>query len=203
MARRMLNGKLVRQALVLFWCLALGASAWAQQPVDIYRMEVPVASQSDADREAAAKATLGEVLVRVTGDSSVLLHPMIRDAINDAPNYLAKYSYSSEKSLVLDFSPQAIKTLLQNAQVFASNIGQLQVKVVGVKDFAAFKQVQAYLKSVAVVRKAELESVNNDTMLFNLTVDGDADLFKTTLAVTNRLQPVADAAFPLSFRWQE
>ena len=199
MARRIL----VQKALVLWWCLAMGASCWAQQPVDIYRVEVPVDSQSDADREAAAKATLGEVLVRVTGDTSVLLHPMIRDAINDAPDYLAKYTYSSEKNLVLNYSPQAIKTLLQNAQVFASNIGQLQVKVIGVKDFAAFKQVQAYLKSLAVVRKAELEIVSNDTLLFNLTVDGDADLFKTTLAVSNRLQPVDDTGSPLSFRWQD
>jgi len=194
---------LVRQILVLFWSLAACGWAWAQQPADVYRVEVPVANQSDAEREAAAKATLGEVLVRVTGDSSVILHPMVRDAINDAPNYLAKFSYTSEKSLVLNYSPQAIKTLLQKAQVLASSIGQLEIKVVGVKDFAAFKQVQAYLKTVAVVRRAELVSVNNDSMLFNLTVDGDAALLKTTLAVTNRLQPLDDTASSLSFRWQD
>lgn len=191
----------VRRLLFVVWFLAAGA--WAQQPADPYRVETNVANQSEAERESAAKATLGEVLVRVTGDSSVLLHPAVRDAINDAPDYLAKFSYNSDTSLVLIYSPQAIKSLLQKAQVLASNVGQLDIKVVGVKDFTAFKQVQSYLKAVAVVRKADLVSVTNDTMSFNLTVDGDAALFKSTVALTNKLVPLDESASPLSFRWQE
>lgn len=199
--QRLMELSVVRRVLVLLGFLAVGA--WAQQPIDIYKVETAVANQSDAEREAAAKATMGEVLVRVTGDSSVLLHPMIREALADAPNYLAKFSYNSEKSLVLIYSPQAIKTLLQKAQVLASSVSQLEIKVVGVKDFATFKQVQSYLKTVAVVRKSELVSVSNDVMLFNLTLDGDAALLKTSLAVSNRLQPVEEGGSSLSFRWQD
>ncbi len=191
--------------LVLMFSLLM-TNAWAQTYTDTYRVDAQVANQSESERVAAAKANLGEVITRVLGDSAALQHPLVREAINDAPNYLAKFSYSSDNTLVLNYSPQAIQTLLQKAQLIAANASTAQgltLYVVNVQDFTAFKQVQLYLKTVGVVRSVNLVSVDKDVMQFNLLLDGDEQLLKTSLAAGNRLQLVdGDLQHPLSFRWQ-
>jgi hypothetical protein len=205
--------RLVSSLLLVF----LGLSAFAQQPYDPYRVETRVANQSEAERITAAKSTLGDVIVRVTGDASAVQHPLVRQAINDAPNYLAKYTYLSEASanaatgvkLVLNYSPQAIGQLLMQAQILLSPTNGPQgipMKIVNVQDFAAFKQVLAYLKTIAVVRRAELISVDQDVMMFNLTLDGDVSLLKSTLNGSSKLQAtgneMSSPAAPLSYSWQ-
>jgi len=191
---------------VLLVLSLFAVSAWAQLAVDAYRVEATVANQSEAERIAATKANLGGVITNVLGDTAALQHPLVRQAINEAPNYLAKYSYSSEKTIVLNYSPQAIQTLLQQAQLIAANASTAQgvmLYVVDVKDFAAFKQVQAYLKTVGVIRSVHLVSVEKDILQFNVLLDGDEQLLKTTLDAGNKLQAVvSDTQKPMSFRWQ-
>ena len=191
--------------LVLVMCL-FAASAWAQQSQDSYRIEAKVANQSEAERIAAAKANMGEVIQRITGDASSLQHPLVRQAISDAPNYLAKFNYPTDTSIVLNFSPQAVQKLLVDAQLIAaakSNSQSVKLYVVNAADFATFKQVQSYLKTIGVIRRVELTSVNKEMIEFTLNLDGDAEQLKSTLSVANRLQLLAgDVASPLSFRWQ-
>ena len=193
--------------IVILMLSLFAASACAQQSLDIYRVEATVTSQSEAERVTAAQANLGEVITKVLGgDSAALQHPLVRQAINEAPNYLSKFSYTSEKTIVLNYSPQAIQTLLQHAQLIAANASTAQgvtLYVVDVKDFASFKQVQAYLKTVAVIRSVNLVSVDKDVVQFNAQLDGDEQLLKNTLDASNKLQTVVgDAQHPLSFRWQ-
>ena len=97
-------------------CL-FAASAWAQQSQDSYRIEAKVANQSEAERIAAAKANMGEVIQRITGDASSLQHPLVRQAISDAPNYLAKFNYPTDTSIVLNFSPQDTPKLFSKLPV--------------------------------------------------------------------------------------
>lgn len=193
--------------VVSFWVFNLLAlNVLAQQAVDAYRVEATVANQSEAERVAAAQANMGNVIALVLGNTAGLQHPLVQQAIKDAPNYLAKFSYSSEKNIVLNYSPKAIQTLLQQAQLIAATATTAQsvtLYVVDVKDFAAFKQVQAYLKTVGVIRNLSLVSVDKDVLQFNLLLDGDEQLLKTSLGASNKLQIVAgDAQRPLSFRWQ-
>lgn len=193
--------------IVILMLSLFAVSAWAQQSLDVYRVEASVANQSEAERVAAAQANLGDVITKVLGgDSAALQHPLVRQAINEAPNYLAKFSYASEKTIVLNYSPQAIQTLLQHAQLIAANASTAQgvtLYVVDVKDFAAFKQVQAYLKTIAVIRGVNLVSVEKEVVQFNAQLDGDEQLLKTTLEAGNKLQAVVgDTQHPLSFRWQ-
>lgn len=181
-------------------------NVFAQQAVDAYRVEATVANQSEAERVAAAQANMGNVIALVLGNTAGLQHPLVQQAIKDAPNYLAKFSYSSEKTIVLNYSPKAIQTLLQQAQLIAATATTAQsvtLYVVDVKDFSSFKQVQAYLKTVGVIRNLTLVSVDKDVLQFNLLLDGDEQLLKTSLGASNKLQIVAgDAQRPLSFRWQ-
>lgn len=193
----------------IFWVFGVWVfsfSVFAQQAVDAYRVEATVANQSEAERVAAAQANMGNVISLVLGNTSGLQNPLVQQAIKDAPNYLAKFSYSSEKTIVLNYSPKAIQTLLQQAQLIAANATTAQsvtLYVVDVKDFAAFKQVQAYLKTVGVIRNLTLVSVDKDVLQFNLLLDGDEQLLKTSLSASNKLQVVAgEAQRPLSFRWQ-
>lgn len=194
--------------LVFSFCVLnlLAQSLFAQQTVDAYRVEASVANQSEAERVAAAQANMGNVIALVLGNTAGLQHPLVQQAIKDAPNYLAKFSYSSEKTIVLNYSPKAIQNLLQQAQLIAANATTAQsltLTVVDVKDFAAFKQVQAYLKTLGVIRSLTLVSVDKDVLQFNLLLDGDEQLLKTSLSASNKLQLVAgDAQRPLSFRWQ-
>jgi hypothetical protein len=197
----------------VFW----GVSAVAQQANDPYRAETRVANQSEAERIAAAKTTFVDVIIRVTGDASAAQHPLVRQAINDAPNYLAKYTYVSESpansaagvKLIFDYSPQAIGQLLLQAQILLAPTNGPQgvsMKVVNVQDFTAFKQVLAYLKTIAVIRRSELVSVDQDVMMFNLTLDGDVGQLKSTLSGSNKLQltgsEMSSPAAPLVYSWQ-
>lgn len=197
--------------IVLFVLSLCGLSlfaltAFAQQAVDVYRVEAAVANQSEAERVAAAQANMGKVIELVLGDTAGVQHPLVQQAIKSAPNYLAKFSYSSETAIVLNYSPQAIQTLLRQSQLIAANATTAQgvtMYVVEVNDFATFKQVQAYLKTVGVIRSLTLVSVEKDVLQFHLQLDGDEQLLKTTLSVNNKLQLLAgDAQRPLSFRWQ-
>jgi hypothetical protein len=190
-----------------FWVFnLLGISASAQQALDAYRVEATVANQSEAERVTAAQANMGNVIALVLGDTAGLQHPLVQQAIKDAPNYLAKFSYSSETTIALNYSPKAIQTLLQQAQLITTNstpAHSVTLYVMDVKDFAAFKQVQAYLKTLGVIRNLTLVSVDKDVLQFNLLLDGDEQLLKSSLGASNKLQMVAgDAQRPLSFRWQ-
>jgi len=103
--------------------------------VDIYTASTAVASQSEAERNRAAQDTLGEVVVRVSGQASALANPQVQQALSRAPNYLYGFSYSTSSQapgagsqptndaaagdvgmvVQLNFSPEAIQQLLRDA----------------------------------------------------------------------------------------
>jgi hypothetical protein len=117
---------------LLVSCLMIGLASplWAGQLVEIYRADTLVKSQAEAERNAAARATLGEVIVRVSGQRDALHHPAIKEATSNAQNYLFGFSYKSSNEkitvdgktsaaigLQLDYAPQAIEQLLRQAQL--------------------------------------------------------------------------------------
>jgi hypothetical protein len=122
--RLLLSGLLVGLS-----CIYAGG-ATAGEKVDIYRADALVKSQSESERKAAARATFGEVVVRVTGQRSALSHPAIKAALSNAQNYLFGFSYRSvsEKitvdgktwpavGLQLNYEPKAIDQLLRQSQL--------------------------------------------------------------------------------------
>lgn len=232
--------RLVMLLLFNIWAL----NSLAEQQFDVYRTEAIVANQSEAERINAAKATMGDVIVRVTGNVAALQHPLIRQAINEAPNFLLRFSYTSERDagisganasnsdvsngkvsnnatstptpnrtkLVLNYSPQAIEKLLSDAQLLQKPMQQtLLIQIVNVQDFSAFKQAQAYLKTVSLIQHSELLSIHKDVLVFSLMVKGDVSSLKSTLELNPKWQALEatdmDAqALPaqpsqLNFRW--
>ncbi|WP_331351533.1 DUF2066 domain-containing protein [Cellvibrio sp. UBA7671] len=123
---RFLHLRLLVSSLIV----ALASAASAGQKVDIYRADTLVKTQSENERNAAARATFGEVVVRVSGQRSALDHPAIKAAQPGAQNYLFGFTYksSSEKitadgktfpavGLQLNYEPQAIEKLLRDSQL--------------------------------------------------------------------------------------
>lgn len=127
---RFLHPRLLVSFLVVSLSLVVAGGATAGQKVDIYRAETLVTSQSEGERNAAARATLGELVVRVSGQRSALDHPAIKAARPKAQNYLFGFSYKSSSETVtvdgkavpavglqLDYAPQAIEKLLRESHL--------------------------------------------------------------------------------------
>lgn len=114
----------------LILSLMLLSPGYAGQTLDIYKATALVKNQSEAERNRAARETLGEVVVRVSGQLDALNNPQVRAAIPKAQNYLFGFSYNSTQAtltegekvfpaieLQLNYSPQAIEQLLREAQL--------------------------------------------------------------------------------------
>jgi hypothetical protein len=74
-----------------------------------------------------------------------------------------------------------------------ANDASVVMRVEGVSDFAAHKQLQLYLEGLAMVRKLELLQVDREGQLLRLTLDGDQALLLTTLQLGRRLVPEPSA----------
>lgn len=116
--------------LVVLLPMLLAPFANAGQKIDIYKADVLVKNQSESERNAAARASFGELIVRVTGQRSAVEHPVVRQALGKAQNYLFGFTYktTSEKitedgksipalALQLNYEPRAIDQLLREAQL--------------------------------------------------------------------------------------
>lgn len=124
-----LSARLLMPLVVLLPALLMPV-AQAGQKIDIYKVDVLVKNQSESERNAAARLSFGELIVRVTGQRSAVDHPVIRQALPKAQNYLFGFTYkaTSEKiveggkslpalALQLNYEPRAIDQLLREAQL--------------------------------------------------------------------------------------
>lgn len=116
--------------MLLLVVLPLAGWANAGQTVNIYQADTLVKNQSESERNAAARASFGELIVRVSGQRAALSHPAIQQALPNAQNYLFGFAYkaTAEKiiedgkslpatGLQLNFEPRAIEKLLRDAQL--------------------------------------------------------------------------------------
>ncbi|MGB3393982.1 MAG: DUF2066 domain-containing protein, partial [Stenotrophomonas sp.] len=85
-----------------------GDVASAQNP---YEAEVPVNSQSDADRSGALARALGAVLGKLSGDRSAMTRPGVAQALRGAVNMVESYDYRQDQSVSASGAP-SFRTLL-------------------------------------------------------------------------------------------
>lgn len=100
--------------------LLLGVSAQAVVVPDLYSAQVPVNSQAASVRSSAVLKAFKTVLVKVSGDSSVLENAAIKAEFTKASNYLQDYSYQKPSG-----DDQASSSLLFQANFSDSAINQL------------------------------------------------------------------------------
>ncbi len=95
--------------LFLVLCLPFGGGALAQSGMrtegDVanasgaYEAEVPVNSQSDADRTGALARALGAVLGKLSGDRSAMTRPGVAQALRNAKDMVESYDYRQDQSV--------------------------------------------------------------------------------------------------------
>ncbi len=89
-------GQLARLLMLpLLFCGVFPLSS-ALQITNLYSHQVPVANESDAERDRAFGEALAAVILKVSGDRRYLQLPAIERALRDAQSYVEGISYSSE-----------------------------------------------------------------------------------------------------------
>jgi hypothetical protein len=142
--------KIVFIALTLlsFFSLSGAQAARLEEP---YTVEVPVASQSAADRPAAERAGLLLLLERLSGQR-VDGDPNIKSALAKAENYLLQFAYvqdalvSKDKPtwrMKLTFSPAPVNQLLQQAGIALWPLERPEVMLLMVNEQAALLPLPA------------------------------------------------------------
>jgi len=107
--------------------LSLARVAGAVEVDGLYEAQVPVDTQSAQERSTAIRAALGQVMVKVSGNSAATDIPDINDVLDQATHYVQQYRYrvppagtdaraNADKSLALwvRFDPAAIDRLLRS-----------------------------------------------------------------------------------------
>ena len=128
--KNLLLSRLWRSLVLVAGLLLVAVPSWAGKTLNIYKATALVKNQSEGERNRAARATLGEVLVRVSGRPDAASHPLAQEAIANAQQYLFGFSYGAgghfitegeqrlpAMELQLDYAPQAIEQLLREAQL--------------------------------------------------------------------------------------
>lgn len=93
-------------------------SVFAKVEKNLYSGAVPVQSQSANERNAALPQALGEVLVKVSGNSAVTTLPRVKDQLTEANQILRSYRYLANDDtkypylLMVSFDPNAVNQIL-------------------------------------------------------------------------------------------
>lgn len=77
----------------------------------VYEAEVPVNSQSDADRSGALARALGQVLAKMSGDRGVTTRPGVPQLLRDAASYVQSYDYRQDQGTSSSGAP-SYRTML-------------------------------------------------------------------------------------------
>jgi hypothetical protein len=183
-----------RFAGICLCALALLVVSWPAGAGGLYTGQVPVASQSDADRTEALKSALGEVVVRISGDKGVLARPDIAKAVADAERYVQQFSYQQEVvteagqtqvrlTLVAHFDRDAVDRLLRSTgspkdsppepdgQVAAVDAtpGSYRVWIAGVRSPQDYARLIGVLSGNEFVREVQVELARGDGVQVRLT----------------------------------
>lgn len=98
----------------------------AEEVSGLYNGQVFVADQSEQSRQSGVRDALAQVLVKLTGNSSVMSMPGIAEAVSNTDNYVASVGYKSfpgepgelpRTALQVSFSRQAIDHLVRWAKL--------------------------------------------------------------------------------------
>jgi len=101
--------------------LCLMASVQAVEVSGLYRVELPVESQSREERKRASGAALERVIQRITGDTAAFNEPVVQVALRAPERYLRQFSYFQDDStdqqfLRLLFDQSLLNRLLRQAK---------------------------------------------------------------------------------------
>jgi hypothetical protein len=164
----------------------------------LYTGEVPVNSQADAERAEALKSALAQVVVKLTGDTSVLAKSEVSKAVANAERYVQQYQYTqgaaadasqpqAHLTLVAQFDRDAVDQLLRDlglvhsggadaapAAPAAADVppGTYRVWVSGVNSAEDYARLIGTLSRNELVRGVQVEQARGDGVQLRLDIVG-------------------------------
>ena len=185
-----------RSAAVCLGIIALVIACWsagASAGSGLYTGQVPVSSQSDAERTEALKTALAQVVIRVCGDSGALAKADVAKAVADAERYVQQFSYQQDVvteggqpqvrlTLVAQFDRDAVDQLLRNLGLLKDSApaegqaapvdatpGSYRVWVAGVRSAQDYARLIGALSGNEFVRDVQVELARGDGVQIRLT----------------------------------
>jgi hypothetical protein len=178
----------------------------AHAAASLYTGEVPVTSQSDAERAEALKGALIQVMVKLTGDNTIATRPTVVKALANADHLVQQYQYTQgvvtdagqpqvRLSLVAQFDRDAIDQLLRDLGLAnggavgdtapaATEVqsGSYRVWVSGVSSAADYARLIGTLSRNELVRSVQVEQARGDGLQLKLDVTGPLSRLLESLA---------------------
>lgn len=131
----------------LFWSLMMSGmffaatAGFAVQVTTLYRANIPVTTQSSDERNKSLQQGLGQVLIKVSGNSAILQNPDVKSHLHLADSLMQQFSYAAAKDkikpfiLQMDFDPEGVNKILRDAHV--PLWGQVRPLILVWMDYAA------------------------------------------------------------------
>lgn len=138
-------------------------TASAKTTVDVYHAEVVLTNQKHA-RSIAWGQGLEQVLVKASGNANIANNAVVKKALRDGSDYLAKFKYGTlngEQSLDMQYNPKQINLLLSQANASVWPKERENVLVWLVQDDDVERQIgweQSGLESVAALQTSADQS---------------------------------------------
>lgn len=107
--------------LIILFCFGLISTTWGETVANLSVAEVPVSAQTTSAVNQAAPAALAQVLVKVSGNPSVVSIPLIQQAVNNASQWVQSFSYvtatddATPLKVRIQFNQTAVNNLLHQA----------------------------------------------------------------------------------------
>lgn len=160
----------------------------------LYTGQVPVNSQAEGERAEALKSALAQVVIKLSGDSTVLTRPGVAKAVANAERYMQQYQYTQDAStdagqpqarlyLVAQFDHDAVDQLMRDLELVhgggdsaqpAAEIqsGTYRVWVSGVSSAEDYARLIGSLSRNELVRSVRAEQARGDGVQLKLDVNG-------------------------------
>ena len=206
----------VRLAVLLLTALAWSAPSWA---AGLYTGQVPVASQADEERAGALRAAFAQVVVKVSGDATIVSKPDVAKAVAAADKYVQQYQYAQDVvndngapqvrlSLVAQFDRDAVDRLLAEAvgghaaaagdaapAVEEKQSGTYRVWVSGIASAEDYARMIGSLTRNELIRSVQAEQARGDGV--QLRLDAAASLPRLLASLGNGPLHVLNAKPPV------
>jgi hypothetical protein len=185
-------------------------TAYAIKEPPIYSEEVSVANQNEEQRDEAIQQAFTRLLIKISGDNSILENPAIKTAIVNAKNKVQEFEYipthdaSQPFLLNIQFNAKAVNQLVQNAKLPAGTTHQLltfKMIVNGINGQEDFENLMQLLKRTASIKQLEVDHVSSDQVVLTLAVQGERKVFMQDALLGQHLQLQQEQEDLLTYGW--
>lgn len=180
---------------------------------DTYSGEAPVASQSDADRDAALQKALVDVITDVSGDAAAATRPDVVKAAAAASRLVLQYQYKSEPDtatgaaglrLVAEFDRNGVDALIarlglasgSTATTPSATPSQVTVSIGGIGSAEDYARVIGYLAHDNFVTAVDPVAADGDRLQVKLALATGLPEFLNAIGLEGTL--AIDASRPLT-----